>query len=119
MADVCGKNLSSPKRIVWNAWQLQKSMYTSLLAFGRPLYFPMNQNTTYADLMDGLCLKKNKLWVANQKFTTPVKFGGGSVRMWGCMAVSGVWNFVFIDRHMTAEMYIDILRANLKTNTLN
>ncbi len=46
------KNITSPKRIVSNAWQLQKSMYTSLLAFGRPLYFPINQNTTYADLMD-------------------------------------------------------------------
>ncbi len=45
-----------------------------------------------------------------------VKFGGGNVRVWGWMAASGAWNLVFIDRHMTGKMYVDILRANLKTS---
>ncbi len=34
----------------------------------------------------------------------------------GCMAASGGGNLVFIDGHMTAMMYVNILRANLKTS---
>jgi len=45
-----------------------------------------------------------------------VKFGGGKVLVWGCMAASGVGNLVFIDGHMTAAMYVDILRANLRAS---
>ncbi len=32
------------------------------------------------------------------------------------MAASGVGNSVFVDGHITAKMYVSILRANLKTS---
>lgn len=43
-----------------------------------------------------------------------VKHGGGSVLVWGCMAANGVGNLIFVDEIMTATVYVNILRHNLK-----
>lgn len=45
-----------------------------------------------------------------------VKFGGGNIMVWGCMAWNGVGKFEFIDDRMNAEMYTDILKRNLKSS---
>ncbi len=45
-----------------------------------------------------------------------VKFGGGKVLVWVCMAASDVGNLVFINGYMTDMMYVNILRANLMTS---
>ena len=48
------------------------------------------------------------------KCTVPtVKYGGGSVKVWGCCACHGVGNLVFINGNMTGDMYKDILKENL------
>lgn len=36
--------------------------------------------------------------------------------VWGCMVASGVGNLAFIEGKMTAYIYIDILRSNLKSS---
>ncbi|KAK7605096.1 hypothetical protein V9T40_006954 [Parthenolecanium corni] len=59
--------------------------------------------------------KKNSELEAKNLLPT-VKFGGGKVLVWGCMAAKGVRNLEFIKGNMTAQMYIDILRANLKSS---
>lgn len=43
-----------------------------------------------------------------------VKHGGGGVMVWGCMASAGVGNLVIIDEIMNKEVYLNILKANLK-----
>lgn len=43
-----------------------------------------------------------------------VKHGGGSVMVWGCMSAAGVGNLVFIDGIMDKNVYLDILKKNLK-----
>ncbi|CAF2969788.1 unnamed protein product, partial [Rotaria sp. Silwood2] len=48
------------------------------------------------------------------KCTVPtVKYGGGSVTVWGCFCRSGVGNLVFLDRNMDMHYYVDILDKNL------
>lgn len=42
-----------------------------------------------------------------------VKFGGGSVMVWGCFSYRGIGKLVFIDGKMDAEMYCSILSDNL------
>jgi hypothetical protein len=42
-----------------------------------------------------------------------VKHGGGSVMVWGAMALNGVGNLHFIDDIMTKEVYKDVLENNL------
>lgn len=42
-----------------------------------------------------------------------VKFGGGNVMIWGCMAANGQGKFCFIDTTMNAEHYCSILDNNL------
>lgn len=42
-----------------------------------------------------------------------VKHGGGSIMVWGVMAVSGVGNLVIIDRIMDQQSYLNILTQNL------
>ena len=51
----------------------------------------------------------------NQQLTQTVKYGRRSVIVWGCMAANGISNLCFIDGIITACMYIDILRLNLKS----
>ena len=43
-----------------------------------------------------------------------VKYGGGSLSVWGCFSSKGVRNLVKIDGHMTGVSYVNILRENLK-----
>lgn len=43
-----------------------------------------------------------------------VKFGGGSVMVWGAITSRGVGKLVFIDTKMNSELYVDILRSGLR-----
>ena len=43
-----------------------------------------------------------------------VKFGGGSVMVWGAITHSGVGKLVFIEEKMNSELYVDILRSGLR-----
>ena len=43
-----------------------------------------------------------------------VKHGGGSIIFWGCMSASGVGKLHFIDGIMDKNMYLDILKKNVK-----
>lgn len=52
--------------------------------------------------------------LAPKNLRPTVKHGGGSVLVWGCMSASGVGNLHFIDGIMDQNMYIDILKKNLK-----
>ena len=42
-----------------------------------------------------------------------VKYGGGSVMVWGCFSRSDVDNLYFLDRNMNMQYYVDILDQNL------
>ena len=42
-----------------------------------------------------------------------VKFGGGSVMMWGCISCDGVGRLAKVDGRMTAQGYISLLRKEL------
>lgn len=64
----------------------------------------------------GYVWRKKNTELQTKNLLPTVKFGGGKVLVWGCMAASGVGNLVFIEGHMTAQMYIDILRDNLKSS---
>ncbi|GFX23802.1 transposable element Tcb1 transposase [Trichonephila clavipes] len=57
--------------------------------------------------------KPNTSYHPKHTFPT-VKHGGGSVMVWGCMAVSGVGKLVFIDGIMHKMVYLTILQNNLK-----
>ena len=45
-----------------------------------------------------------------------VKHGDCSVLVWGCMASGGVGNLVFIDGIMDKNVYLNILKENLKSS---
>ena len=47
-----------------------------------------------------------------------VKNGGGSVMLCGCMSYNEVRNLAFIEGIMNAQMYIDVLRNNLKQSVI-
>ena len=51
------------------------------------------------------------VWKKNLKPT--LKFGGGSVLVWGCMSAKGVGNLVFIDGIMDKNVYLNIIQNNL------
>ena len=48
-----------------------------------------------------------------------VKYGGGSIKCWGCFSSSGVTDLVFIDGNMLGELYRDILQKNLLQSVKN
>jgi transposase len=45
-----------------------------------------------------------------------VKFGGGSVMLWGCMMWDGVGNACKIDGRMDADLYVQILEEDLRAS---
>ena len=42
-----------------------------------------------------------------------MKFGGGSIMVWGCMSADGVGELRRIDGKMNVDVYVDILNTNL------
>ena len=62
--------------------------------------------------------RKPNCELQEKNIQTTVKHGGGSVMLWGCMGHSGVGNIEFIEGVMNADMYIAILRSNLKDSAV-
>ncbi|GFW09727.1 transposable element Tcb2 transposase [Trichonephila clavipes] len=48
-----------------------------------------------------------------------VKYGGGSVLVWGCMSEGGVGELVFIDGIMDKMVYLEILKNNFQKSAVN
>lgn len=63
---------------------------------------------------------RQKVWrkvnteLAPSNMSATVKHGGGGVMVWGCMAASGVGNLVIIEQIMDKNVYLNILKSNLK-----
>ncbi|GFW22218.1 transposable element Tcb1 transposase [Trichonephila clavipes] len=61
-----------------------------------------------------------KIWreagkaLAAKNTSKTVKFGGGSVRVWGCMSAGGVGELAFIDGIKDKYVYLEILKDNLE-----
>ena len=51
--------------------------------------------------------------ISDTEICPTVKFGGGSVMMWGCMSARGTGGFCRIYGSMDADLYVDILRGEL------
>jgi transposase len=56
--------------------------------------------------------KKPGSALKEQHVSGTVKFGGGSLMVWGCMTPQGVGHICKIDGRMDAEQYTNILQAN-------
>ena len=62
---------------------------------------------------------KKKVWrkpgasLEKKNLKPTLKFGGGSVLVWGCMSAKGVGNLVFIDGIMDKNVYLNIIQNNL------
>ena len=50
---------------------------------------------------------------SNQRTVLTVKFGGGSIMIWGCFSAIGTSNISVIDGRMNAAVYKNILEVNL------
>lgn len=60
-----------------------------------------------------LVWRENGTALKPKNLTPTVKYGGGSVMVWGCMSASGVGKLVFIDGKMDQYVYKNILEENL------
>ena len=50
----------------------------------------------------------------HQNLIPTVKYGGGSIMVWGCFAGSGAGQLAIIDGKMNSQVYQDILQENVK-----
>ncbi|GFT09152.1 transposable element Tcb1 transposase [Trichonephila clavipes] len=57
--------------------------------------------------------RKNKTALEPKNVLPTLKYGGGNVLVWGCVAHNGAGNLAFTDSKMNALAYIDVLRHNL------
>jgi transposase len=51
--------------------------------------------------------------LTDRHVTPTVKFGGGSIMMWGCMTASGVGGYCKIDGRMDSALYCEIMEGEL------
>ncbi|GFX03397.1 transposable element Tcb2 transposase [Trichonephila clavipes] len=57
--------------------------------------------------------RKNKTALEPKNVLPTLKYGGGNVMVWRCVANNGAGKLAFIDNKMNALAYIDVLRHNL------
>ncbi|GFW77562.1 transposable element Tc1 transposase [Trichonephila clavipes] len=62
---------------------------------------------------NGSLRRKNKTALEPKNVLPTLKYGGGNVIVWGCVAHNGAGNFAFFHNKMNALAYIDVLRHNL------
>jgi len=95
---------------------LQKTIYRGLQNSGKVLFADRNKYNVFGS--DG----HNYVWrepgeeLCKKKFYSKVKHVGASVRLWGCVAASGVGNLHFIKGIMNKHVYVNILREHLKAS---
>jgi hypothetical protein len=50
----------------------------------------------------------------HQNLIPTVKYGGGSIMVWGCFAASGPGQLAIIDGKMISQVFQDILQRNVR-----
>ena len=63
--------------------------------------------------------KKKGEPLQNKEVQGTVKFGGGSLMVWGCMGWNGVGILAEVEGRMDAEQYVSILEDNLLSSMEN
>ena len=58
-------------------------------------------------------VEKARCWLTQQHVSGTVKFGGGSLMVWGCMTAHGVGYMCRIDGRMDGELYREIMEDHL------
>ena len=61
-----------------------------------------------------ICWEKKGTAHQHQNLIPTVKYGGGSIMVWGCFAASGPGQIAIIDRKMNSQVYQDILQENVR-----
>lgn len=61
-----------------------------------------------------MVLRKANEELNPKNLNSTIKHGGGSLMLWGCISAGGVGNMTFINGIMNKEMYLEILKQNLK-----
>nr|ACM08864.1 Transposable element Tcb1 transposase [Salmo salar] len=54
----------------------------------------------------------------HQNLIPTVKYGGGSIMVWGCFAASGPGQLAIIDGKMNFQVYQDILQDNVRQDNV-
>ena len=63
-----------------------------------------------------MCGEKKGTEHQHQNLIQTVKYGGGSIMVWGCFAVSGPGQLAIIDGKMNSQVYQDILQENVSVS---
>lgn len=58
--------------------------------------------------------KNNNTAVQEEHPLPTVKYGGGSIMLWGCVASAGTGNVVKVEGHMDSTQYQQILETNVQ-----
>ena len=59
------------------------------------------------------CWKTAKEGLLPRHVQPTLKFGGGSIMVWGCMTAKGVGYMAKIDNGLDADLYCEILKTDL------
>ena len=89
------ENLDVPQR---NQQSIMWTDETKVELFGR--------NTQY-------CVEKKGTAHQHQNLIPTVKYGGGSIMVWGCFAACGPGQLAIIDRKMNSQVYHEIQQENV------
>ncbi|KAI4885875.1 hypothetical protein NFI96_032822 [Prochilodus magdalenae] len=86
---------------------IQRTLHKEMLSFGTKIELFGHNKGRYA-------WRKKNTALQEKHLLPTVKFGGGSIMLWGCVASTGTINLVKVEGRMDSNQYQQILETNVQ-----
>ena len=109
-----GRRHCCPKKTLLHVWSLQKCTWMFHSTTGKIFCGQMKLQLRSLEGTQHYVWRKKGTAHQHQNLIPTVKYGGGSIMVWGCFAASGPGQLAIIDGKMNSQVFQDILQENVR-----